>query len=254
MAQYSNEHLTITELSAYLDKELAPEELALCGAHIQSCQPCQAALADLRLTSALLSSMPQVAVPRSFALPTNLVILPETPDVVDVKTPERLSSMSPSIWRRSMRVASTLVAILGLFFVLAGALSSLPHGGATTASSTSNTSSAGVARAPSSQTVPTPTGFVANTPAQTQHVSPDVRATQQATASGAKQATATATSIQHVPNTTPPQDQPSAPPTQLPATLDLGQPAGRLTIGGALLLLGILGAIVTRLLDRSAGR
>jgi hypothetical protein len=259
VAQQSNEHLTIAELSAYIDEELAPEELALCDAHIQTCQPCQAALTDLRLTSALLGSMPQVAVPRSFALPTNLALLPETPDIANIKTFTRpAASKAPYIWRSSIRAVSTLVAILGLLFFLAGAISALPHGGgmATTATSSSGNTT-GRASAPSTQSepAPTPTGFVTNTPAQ--HISPSAQATHQATSTGANHVTPTPISTQPAysgqhQNQDQSQNQPQTP--QLPAALDLGQPAGRLAIGAALLLLGILGVIITRLLDRPSKR
>ena len=238
MAQHHNEHLTITELSAYIDEELAPEELAFYDAHIQTCQPCQAALADLRLTSALLGSMPQVAVPRSFALPTNLVLLPETPDLLEVKTFRGHSSQAPRIWRRSLRVASTLVALLGLLFFLAGAFSALPH---TAGTSTSSNSSASMPLArPASGEEATSTAASASTPQR--DFSPDVRATH-----AAAMLTPTLISSQPTPSNTQPQDQAPTQAQVLPAVLDLGQPQGRLSIGAALLLLGILGALVARL-------
>jgi hypothetical protein len=242
VAQHSNEHLTIAELSAYIDEELTPAELAACDAHIRTCQPCQAALADLRLTSTLLSSMPQVAVPRSFTLPTNLLTLPETP-ATEVRTLKRSSSLATPIWRRSMRVASTLVAILGLFFVLAGALSALPHGGAMNSASTaSNGVSAPHAAAGQATTQPTP--LLSSTPER--NLSPNAEATRRATE------LTTPTPV----NTSPTYGaQPQGPPTDqpaLPAVLDLSQPLGRLSTGLALFLLGIVGVIVTRLLDRSS--
>lgn len=249
MAQHSNEHLTITELSAYLDKELAPEELALCDAHLQSCQFCQSALADLRLTAALLSSMPQVAVPRSFTLPTNLLVLPETPPATTLQAPKsaRSSSRFPRLWRRTMGTMSTLVAILGLFFFLAGAISFISHGGAAVPASTS--SSAGMSSAPQDRVTATASVLTANTPEQGS--SPGVKATHQP-ASTAATTTPTQVSTHPAYNSTPVPIQPS-PTSQLPAVLDLGQPGGRLSIGGSLLLLGILGTIITRLLNRSPG-
>lgn len=248
MAQHSNEHLTIAELSAYIDEELAPEELALCDAHIRTCQPCQAALADLRLTSALLGSMPQVAVPFSFTLPTNFVVLPETPDIADGKTSRHSSHSTPVIWRRSLRAVSTLVAVLGLLFFLAGALSSLPHGGGTS-TSTNSSASMPVQQPASGQATPTPTPYVDNTPQR--RLSPDVRATS---------AAATVMLTPTLASTTPPygtaqsHSQPPAQQPELPAALDLGQAQGRLTIGAALLLLGILGAIIARLPGRASSR
>ena len=246
MAQYSNEHLTIAELSAYIDKELTPEELAHYDAHIQTCQPCQAALADLQLTSALLSSMPQVAVPRSFTLPTNLSALPETPAITDVKGSTRPSVMTPTRWRRSLRVVSTLVAVLGLLFFLAGAFSALPHGGASSATSSSSNS---VGRVPSSSSS---SQAASNSPEP--QPSPAARAT---ATHRAAEAMTTPTPF----NTQPPyfgphqsQDQPPTQQPALPAALDPNLPGGRLIIGAALLLLGILGVIATRLFDRASHR
>lgn len=250
MAQYSNEHLTIAELSAYIDEELTPAELALCDAHIQSCQPCQAALADLRLTSALLASMPQVAVPRSFALPTNLVLLPETPAVIGSKTVSRVSPATPTFLRRALRPVSTLVALLGILLFLIGAFSAFPH--FATSNSAATMSSGSMPRAASAPAKPTPvpTVLLTNTPSL-QHLSPEARtpyATVQLTPTPVL--TPVITPANH--NATQNQDQ-NQPPThqlEVPAVVDPGQPAGRMSIGAALLLLGILGAIVARRLNR----
>jgi hypothetical protein len=238
VAQHSNEHLTIAKLSAYIDDELAPEELALCDAHIQTCQPCQAALADLRLTSALLGSLPRVAVPRSFTLPTNFVMLPETPDTADGHIAWRSSShQTPAIWRRSLRVVSALAAVLGLLFFLAGALSSLPHGGSMNASSSSTSAGIPVEHPASAQTA----SVQRNTPQP--HFSPDARATYAATV----MLTPTLISTPPAYGNTQSQNQPPAQQPGLPPALDPGQPQGRLTIGVALLLLGIAGVFVARL-------
>lgn len=234
MAQFSNEHLTITELSAYLDKELAPEELALCDAHIRTCQPCQAALADLRLTSALLSSMPQVAVPRSFALPTNLVALPETPSL----TPAPGSGRSASLWQRSARVISALVAVLGLLLCLSGALAALPHNRtATSASQNSSVTSGGTSSQahPSTLTALPATGSATPT-------SPHTHATPQIATPAAATPVSTPTSVNPVQQ------------SGLPAILDLTRPAGLLSIGLALLIVGLLALLVLRLFPRPARR
>ncbi len=233
MAQHNNEHLTIAELSAYIDEELAPEELALYDAHIQSCQPCQAALADLRLTSALLSSMPRVAVPRSFALPTNLTWLPETPNTLVKKSFEVRPRNVPILWRRSLRVASTLVAILGLLFFLTGVFPALPQAG----TATSGSASMPVARTASG--VAALTATAASTPRQA--FSPEARATHAATAM------LTPTLIRSQPAKRNTQNAPPAQQPGLPAALDPGQPGGRLSIGLALLLLGLISALITYL-------
>src|SRR5579864_8265860 len=66
------EHLTTEQLSAFLDKQLTPQEQAFFDAHLQSCQRCQHVLAELRGTVALLHAMPQPPLPRSFTLPVGI--------------------------------------------------------------------------------------------------------------------------------------------------------------------------------------
>ncbi|HEY0755708.1 MAG TPA: zf-HC2 domain-containing protein [Ktedonobacteraceae bacterium] len=252
MAQHSNEHLTITELSAYLDNELTPEELALCSAHIQGCQSCQTALADLRLTSALLASMPQAAVPRSFVLPANVAVLPETPATL-TKIPRRPSAQASLIWQRSLRAVSTLAAVLGLLIFLVGALSVLPHVESTASSGTTAASRSEPAQNPSAPTQQASVPTRANEQTPAQELSPHVSATREATATSISVLTPAPTSVDNgARHTSTSQAAPSIP--TLPATLDLSQPAGRLTIGGILLLLGILGLLITRLLARASRR
>ncbi|MCZ6891308.1 MAG: zf-HC2 domain-containing protein [Chloroflexi bacterium] len=55
-------------LSAYLDAQLEPLERRKLEQHLASCTSCQEELESLRATVALLQSVPQVAVPRSFRL------------------------------------------------------------------------------------------------------------------------------------------------------------------------------------------
>lgn len=55
-------------LSAYVDGQLTPKEQATMEAHLAGCQACRHELADLRSVVSLLRSVPQAAVPRSFAL------------------------------------------------------------------------------------------------------------------------------------------------------------------------------------------
>ncbi len=235
MVQHNNEHPTIAQLSAYVDHELAQDELALWDAHVQTCQQCQGELADLRLTSALLRGMPQVEVPRSFVLPLNITVLPETPAHTEPRT--RQSGRSHFIFKRSLRVLSTIAAVIGLVFILAGAFTALPHGGAMMG--TSNSSSSGVSRSAPVQS-PTLAG----------HASPATSATQRPEGiPAATQHTTTPTpsstpAVSVVPGTSEVSPMPSVPPL-----LDLGQPAGRLGIGSLLFLLGLLGVLVTRRLQ-----
>lgn len=241
MVQHNNAHLTIAQLSAYLDKELAAEELALCEAHVQTCQPCQAALADLRLTSALLNGLPQVEVPRSFTLPTNITVLPETPAATETRPrpPERLNRA----WKGTLRTLSTLAAVLGLLFILAGALSALPHmGGAATSMNSAaapNTQSSG-SQVEAPELTATASGLTPRIPATAQAAS----ATRAPSSTVTSVPTPTPAGTQPGFNTTSQSVQP--PPAAPPAALDLGQPEGRLSIGGVLFVLGVLGVALTR--------
>lgn len=233
MAQHSNEHLTIAQLSAYVDKELAADELALCDAHLRACQLCQGALADLRLTSALLRGMPREQAPRSFVLPINIAVLPETP------AHEERQSLRPRsshyIVRRTLRALSTLAAVVGLVFFLAGALSALPHGGGMAVNSSATSSGASIApqtatRVPSSSAT---------------KAAPSVQDTQPAANARTPTPTPVPTPASHLAQATSQAgiNQTTEPP---PAVLDLGRPEGRLSIGSALFLLGLLGVVLAR--------
>ncbi len=230
MAQHNDEHLTITQLSAYLDQEMALDELELCAAHVQTCQPCQAALTDLRLTSNLLSEMPQVEVPRSFALPTTFIVLPVTP--TSEERSARKQGRGQYIARRTLRALSTIAAVIGLVFILVGALSTMSytnHNATTMAPSNAAQHTASQApTAPHQKLKPNTPATHSTTNAGSSTLTP----TPQPTANGNQ--TGIANGNVH----------PSRP--TLPSVLDPGQPQGQLSIGSALLLLGILGLLWTR--------
>nr|MDQ2716803.1 zf-HC2 domain-containing protein [Chloroflexota bacterium] len=71
-----HEHLTNEQLSAFLDKQLTPQEQATCEAHMRACTQCQQSLAQIRQTVALLHDLPQAALPRSFVLPADIAPAP----------------------------------------------------------------------------------------------------------------------------------------------------------------------------------
>jgi anti-sigma factor RsiW len=239
VGQHSNEHLTTAQLSAYLDRELSKDELALCDAHLQSCSQCRAVLADLRLTSALLHRMPQVEVPRSFVLPSNLAVLPAAP--VRSEARRLQPTRSQYVIKRSLRALSTLAAVVGLLFILFGAISALPHGGYATSGAVMAPSNNAAGRPSATQTI------LGN------HNTPAEQATQ--AAQSPAQATRAA-QTQHQPEPTATSStpvEPQVPQINLPAALDLGQPEGRLSIGAALLVLGVLGVLLTRRSRREVG-
>src|SRR5690242_11095288 len=124
VAQIHDEHLTTEQISASFDEQLSPQERAVFDAHISSCQQCQNKLSDLRLTTALLHSLPVEEVPRSFVLPDSISIFPD-------RTMRRGTPFTPipqrprtqrSVLRSSIRVVSTLAAVLALCFIISGIL------------------------------------------------------------------------------------------------------------------------------------
>jgi hypothetical protein len=237
VAQLHDEHLTTEQLSASFDTQLSPLEQAVFDAHMSTCQQCQNNLADLRLTVVLLRALPEAEVPRSFVLPGSMAIVSERPirqDTTLTTVPQRQRTRL-STFRRSIRVVSTLAAVLALFFIISGILPFMYSGGSGSASTaTSNSTSGGATtlnHAAQPPNVHTPTGLQPQertagktpTPVATQHLAPTATA-QSNTRSGTPS------------NQTPP----------VPSALDLGQPVGRLSLGVLLLALSIIGLIITR--------
>ncbi len=191
MAQEQNQHLTTEQLSALLDKQLPAQEQTRYEAHVRACQQCQALLNDLRHTVALLHALPQPALPRSFVLSPEMLRAAPTEEAVAPipltiqleerrrqRQREQRGAQSQSQLRRyilphTLRAMSTLVAVLGLLFVL----SAIPFhpGGASSASNGSSyapasSTSGGMSSSPTSS--PQRAGSVPNT-------TPDTRKTPQ---------------------------------------------------------------------------
>jgi len=243
VAQQRSGHLTTEQLSALLDKQLSPQEWAVCQAHLRACQQCQGVLADLRQTSVLLRALPQPDLPRSFVLPATItspagqISRPGAQATVTPITRGRRSAW-PTYLRVSTRFISTIAAALGIIFILSGLLVSLPRAGSTTAgsapvtaSSSSNTATHGVAQTPQAR-AQTPTANTANdNHPKTQLPTPVGTATDHAFSDTA-----------HTGN----------PVNTLLPLLDPSTIEGRVVIGVLLLILGILGVIFTR--RRQVGR
>jgi hypothetical protein len=239
VAQIHDGHLTTEQLSASFDKQLSSQEQAVFDAHISTCQQCQNKLSDLRLTAALLYALPEEEVPRSFVLPSSVSIVPDRTirqDTTFTPVPQRQRTQI-SMFRRSIRVVSTLAAVLALFFIISGMLPLIYPGGGSSASTASSNSSFGEANTvhPAVTTpgvhqpndVVPPVGAAATTPpTETAHsLSPTGTAT-------------TRSSSDH-----------SANPGQnltIPSAIDLSQPVVRLGIGVLVLAASIIGFIVTR--------
>jgi len=120
-------HLTTEQISTFLDQQLSAQKQSTCQAHLNTCQHCQQQLTELEQTVLLVRSLPQVPLPRSFVLPTAST---EQSQDMTIK-----GNIAPRIARQArnhvlifprarttMRIASTLVAVLGLFFTLSGLL------------------------------------------------------------------------------------------------------------------------------------
>ncbi len=236
MAQHDNRHLTTEQLSALLDNQLSPQEQAEYDAHLQTCQRCQKVLVDLKQMVALLHALPQPALPRSFVLPASQPApapMAQTQEQrrrhvhpITTTTRRTRTHRGGSFARQSIRVLSTLAAVIGIVFILSSFLVSIQHGGtATSTSSSAGTTNGSATSKPQIHGVGTP---------QTQ-ASPAIVHTPNITAPTRKQ---TQTSTATPQNT----HQNSA---RSPA-IDLNSPQVHLGLGAILLLIGILGVVLTR--------
>ncbi len=120
-------HLTTEQISTFLDQQLSAQKQSTCQAHLNTCQHCQQQLTELEQTVLLMRSLPQVPLPRSFVLPTastaqsqGLTIKGKTASKTARQARNRILTFPRA--RTTMRIASALVAVLGLFFTLSGLL------------------------------------------------------------------------------------------------------------------------------------
>lgn len=240
MAQHDDRHLTTEQLSALLDNQLSPQEQPAYNAHLQTCQRCQQALADLKQTVALLHALPQPTLPRSFVLPASQAV--PTPaahtqesrrhHVHPITTTTRRTRIhrGGSFARQSVRVLSTLAAVIGIVFLLSGFLVSIRPGSNTmvTNGSSGMPVSGAATQKPQIHGITTP---------QTQ-ASPAIVQTPSITTPKRNQ-TPTSTATPQSRNQT---HQSTA---RSPA-IDLNSPQVHLGLGAILLLIGILGVVLTR--------
>ncbi len=215
-----DQHLTTELLSTLLDQQLTPEEQAYCSAHLGECEQCQDALDNLQQTVNLLQSLPQLEVPRSFALPADFKITQITSDgnrqqQVDQSTATSLRRL-PMPLRRTLRTVSALAAVIGLFLALSGFVAILqPSVSMSTVPAVSN--SAKSKADPQSQQAPQATSHIS----KVNENNPDELATNNKI--GKKQ---------------------NNPLAGVHAPLDFNQPESRLSIGIPLAILGSTGFIL----------
>jgi len=250
-----NSHLTTEQFSAFLDQQLSAQEQSTCQTHLNSCDFCKQQLAELQQTVLLVRALPRAPLPRSFVLPVASTRPSEVGAGEEDATPKiarqarhRILVLS-SYARTTMRIASTLVAVLGLFFILSGLL--------TMASPTGYT----LTVIPSGLSTPLQT----RTKAQIPNSSPDTPQPQSFAAGAAPSSNNAQQPSQRVAASLPnaPQPQPSGgtaneqasgsasstsqqPPLISPILpfFDLGTTKGHLGIGLVLLIVGIVSVIV----------
>ena len=215
-----DQHLTTELLSTLLDQQLTPEEQAYCSAHLGVCEQCQDVLDNLQQTVNLLQLLPQLEVPRSFALPadgksTQITATGNRQQQVDQATTTSLRRL-PVPLRRTLRTISALAAVIGLFLALSGFVAILQPSVSMNAvpavsdSAQSNSS-------PQSQQAPQATNHIG----KVNESSPDELTT---------------------PNKV--EKQQHTPSSEVQALLAFNQPASRLAIGIPLAILGGTGFIL----------
>ena len=236
MAQIHNEHLTTEQISASFDKQLSPEEKAAFDAHISSCQQCQNKLSELRLTATLLHSLPVEEVPRSFVLPDNVSILPERTIRQDapVTAGQNRQHQQKSVLRRSVRIISTLAAVLALCFIISGMLPLLYGGAGNSVSSTSS----GSTMAPVDHGTTTPGVHQPNSVSSSQGSAATTPPTETTHSLTPNSKATVPSSTDHSTN----QGQSPA----VPPLIDFSQPLVRLGAGVLVLVLSLIVLIVTR--------
>jgi hypothetical protein len=131
----SGEHLTDEQVSAFIDAQLAPEEAALVGDHLAACLLCQEHADDLRSLVAALGGLPELALPRDFALPASVRprVITEPPNVVRLRR-----------WYTTVRVGAASLAAAFVFLSLGTLyIDSRPAAPAATLASRGTASSSG---------------------------------------------------------------------------------------------------------------
>ena len=252
MPKHDDRHLTTTQLSAFIDKQLSEQELAACHSHLETCQQCQSALASLKQTVAFLQALPQPALPRSFTLPEGITYLQERPEPHSQR--EQQARANPPVRRRSgayyiqrsLRVASTIAAVIGLAFLLSGIIPLLPHGGGASTSSGVNTASSqqrpSLAPASNTSTSGAATATTQKAMPANQHGTP-VRTSTPSATPGNTNAALPPTRVKGSSNQNTSTNSSNQQPLTLP---DLGTPLERQEAGFILLVLGIVGVLLTR--------
>ena len=250
MALENDGHLTTEQLSTLLDKQLAAQEWVELNTHLRACQQCQRRLADLRQTVALLHALPQAELPRSFLLPASAQLAPEhrlqtVHNEVGVGEHGRrvlpiaqARARNRSVFQRSMRVLSTVAAVVGFLLIASGFLvgAHIGGGGISATSNTSGGASQGTASSAANPQNNVPSSHTATVgPVKPGAAVPGVTETP-------------SQRLAPAPSPTPNHN------LSLPAVFDLGTSHGLELVGLILLVLGFMGLIVMGVARRRAMR
>jgi len=226
-APFLREYMTPEGQAPFLREYMTPEEQAFCSTHLEDCEECQHMLDNLQQTISLLRSLPQLEVPRSFALPADLQITTDRNKQVEqlIAVPPR---RFPKPLRQTLRAVSALAAVIGLFFTLSGFVAPPQlHSGSMSAISMSASSTANLSpSAQQRQAAPQAAGANISTPNNTDNTNND-------NANTAKKAVKTEQGTET--NATAP--EPIRP-------FDFKQPGERLFIGIPLTILGCMGFVL----------
>jgi hypothetical protein len=251
-------HLTTEQFSAFLDQQLSVQEQSTCQAHLSTCELCQQQLAELQQTVLLVRALPRVPVPRSFVLPVEATIQSATIAEEEASTPQTAKPIHnrvlvlPRYVRTTMRIASSLVAVLGLFFILSGLLTIVSPKAETSRLSTPFEISTKI-RAP----YPSPNTHQVQPLAGAAASSPNVPHPQILVGAAASSSNASQPQLPAGPANPQTSDHLSSSPQQqlLISFFNLSTPEGHLSIGLLLFIAGIVSVIlITRLVDPSPHR
>jgi anti-sigma factor RsiW len=116
------DHLTIEELSAYVDNALAADERESSDAHLRDCAACQHELAELQQAVTLLRAVPNRAAPRSFHVSAQAAVTPAMP--VRPEAPRRRAPIISPVWLRGLSGVAAAFMVVAFASDLLGSLAS----------------------------------------------------------------------------------------------------------------------------------
>jgi anti-sigma factor RsiW len=228
-------HIDDDALSAFVDRQLSPDESAQVVAHVESCSECQERLDGFRSVATLLRRLPEVDPPRDFTLGPRRVVDP--PNVVRLRR-----------WYTASRVAAAALAA-AFVFLSAGTLYVDLRPGASTEVQVAKPQVLSAPAAPAQNAAPTGAPRAAGAVAQAPAVAAAPRSAPINPQADDQVAAATSVRALPTPIPTPVPTIPPVPVTALAASSspDPGGPLleGAVTVG-ILAIVALLIAFVTR--------